>query len=194
MKYILVTALALFVPTAVAFAQDVTKEDIVKLSKAGLSDQVIIEFLKTRNTRIALTASDVIDLKAAGVRDSVVKFMLEAPLKEKGETKGGCGATEARIPAVTVRPTVVAAPVYYGDGPYYLGYYGYGYPYRYGYTHYYPYTYSHVYSRPWHYGYSHYGYTGYGHGTYGWGHGYSSHGGVHGGGHAGGGHSGGGHR
>ncbi len=114
--------------------------------------------------------------------DSVVKLMLEAPSKEKGDTKGGCGAADTRTPAVTVQPTVVTTPAYRVD-PYYYGYYGY--PYRYGY-HYYPYTYSHGYSRPWHYGY-----RGYGHGTHGWGHG---HGGTHGGGHSGGGHSGGGHR
>ncbi len=188
MKYVLMTALALFVPTAFAMAQDVTKEDVVKLSKAGLSDQVIIEFMKSRNTRIALTANDVVDLKAAGVGNGVITFMLESPPQEKVDGNRGCGAAEARSTSVTVQPTVVTPPAYsgspyyyYGDGPYY---YGYGYPYRYRY--YYPYTYSHVYSRPWHYGYTHYGYTGYGHGSYGWGHGYS--GGAHGGGHSGGGH------
>lgn len=190
MKYALLTVLALFVSTTVAIAQDVTKADVVKLSKAGLGDQVIIEFLRTRNTRITLTASDVVDLKAAGVADSVVKFMLKAPSKEKGATNGGCGATEARTPAVT---TVVTTPIY-RENPYYYGYYGYGYGYPYRYGYYYPYSYSHVYSRPWHYGYSHHGYSGYGHGSYGGGHGYSSHGGTHGGGHSGGGHSGGGHR
>lgn len=198
MKYVILTALALFVPSAVVLAQDVTKEDVVKLSKAGLGDQVIIEFLRTRNTRIALAASDVVDLKAAGVADSVVKWMLASPTKEQSGTNGGCGVTETRSPAVTVQPTVVTTPAYSG-GPYsydgyygygypYYGYYGYGYPYRYGY-HYYPYSYSHVYTRPWHYGYGSYG-----HGTYG-SHGYSSHGGGYGGGHSsGGGHSGGGHR
>ena len=45
---------------------DATVEDVIKLSKAGISDEVIISFLKLRDP-LKLSANDIVELKKAEV-------------------------------------------------------------------------------------------------------------------------------
>ena len=51
--------------------------DIVKLSKAGLSDEVIIQKVKKNGQAFDLSTDQMIELKSAGVSDKVVAVMLE---------------------------------------------------------------------------------------------------------------------
>jgi hypothetical protein len=72
--------LRLLLPLALAFplfAQEVlTNDSIVKLVKAGLGDDLIINMIKTQGSKFALGADDVIALKAAGVSEKVVSAMI----------------------------------------------------------------------------------------------------------------------
>ena len=70
-----VFALAFF--AAPALADDVTKEDVVKLAKAGISDEIIIKFLTSKGAKLDLSASEVVELKTAGVSDTVIAHLLK---------------------------------------------------------------------------------------------------------------------
>lgn len=61
-----------------------TKEDILKLAKAGLSEDVILSFVRTNGPVDKLSSDDLIELKAAGVTDKVLKSLL-APAPEAVE-------------------------------------------------------------------------------------------------------------
>jgi hypothetical protein len=81
MKLRLVTAFFLLLATSVCAAaqsreiylgpepKGMTVQDVIKLSKAGLSDDVIIEQLKTRNQRFDLSTDQLIQLKTAKVSE-----------------------------------------------------------------------------------------------------------------------------
>jgi outer membrane lipoprotein SlyB len=53
--------------------------DIKALSKAGLSDDVIISEIRNTHTAYHLSAADIIDLHAAGVSQKVIAFMINTP-------------------------------------------------------------------------------------------------------------------
>ena len=111
------------------------QEEVVRMAKAGLSDAVIIEKLKTDGVASRLTSDQIVSLKNEGVSDAVVEAMVSAPVVPASKT--------------------VEYVYYPSDYPYYYGY-GYGYPYYSGwygagwYGGYYPYGYYHG----WHYPYS----------------------------------------
>jgi hypothetical protein len=88
-------------PQASAFST----ADIVKLSKAGLSDEVIVQKLKKNGQAFDLSSDQMIELKSAGVSDKVVAVMLD-PAK----------------PDITL-PATVGSPKPAGDLPEELGIY-----------------------------------------------------------------------
>lgn len=59
--------------------QPLTLADVRALSKAGVSDDIIIS--QIRNTRAAyrLVTNEIIELKEAGVSDKVIDFMINTP-------------------------------------------------------------------------------------------------------------------
>ncbi len=126
---------ALLAALPLAAAADVSKEDLRKLVAAGLSDEVVLAYVKANGPVAKLSADDLIDLKKAGASDKIL---------------AAAAAPSAPAPVVqerivqqpVVQTTYVETPVYtssYYYGGY--GYYGY-YPY-YGYTNCYPrYSYS----------------------------------------------------
>ena len=71
MKTISLTLAALFVAPAVASA-DVTKDDILKLAKAGVDADTILTYARANRPVEKLTAKDLIDLKKAGVSTTVL--------------------------------------------------------------------------------------------------------------------------
>ena len=101
-------------------------EEVVKMSKAGLSEPVLLEKIKSDGVAARPSADQVVSLKNEGVSEAVVAAMLTAPVVE----------------AQTVVETVYDYP-YYG----YYGYYPYSYPYYYPY---YPYYYGYA-SYPYYY-------------------------------------------
>ena len=118
---------------------------------AGISDDVIVDYVRANAPMQQLSAQDLIDLRQANVSEKVLSAMMEA----------------TRAPAVAptqtqeASPTVVysySSPWYYPygysyyPGPYVYPYY-YSYPYyRYPYYHY-PYYNRPYYSYPYHYSY-----------------------------------------
>ncbi len=52
-------------------------DDIKKMSKAGLSDNVIISQIQATNSVFYLSTADIIDLKNAGVSQRVIDYMIQ---------------------------------------------------------------------------------------------------------------------
>ena len=52
-----------------------TRDDVVRMSKAGESPQAIIDRLRETGTVIALSASDIVTLHQAGVSQEVLIFL-----------------------------------------------------------------------------------------------------------------------
>src|SRR5262245_34785737 len=104
-------------------------EEIVRMSKAGLSDAVLIEKIKAEGVAARPSSDQLASLKQEGLSDQVLAVIVTAPVQP--------GKTEVY-------------PVSYYYGPAWYGSYWYGWPYYWG--GYYPY-YGWYYPR-----YSYYGY------------------------------------
>lgn len=168
MTYVLATWMALLLAGGSPVGDQVTKEDVKKLARAGVGEEVILAFLRSNNARIDLSASDVVDLKEVGVTPKVIAYLLETKDLPKAQPR----------PSTTSNPTYRPSTTVYVDGYYPEAWYwpGWGYvPYGYVYRHY-PYFGYYPYYR--HYGYSYHGYPGHYYGGHG-----SGHSGHHGGGH-----------
>jgi hypothetical protein len=193
--------------------------DVLKLSRAQVSEQVIATYIQNSGTAYNLNPNEIVYLRDQGVSERVINIMLEqrkrmieslpqtpsAPAQQPTPAYANTApaapesyAQQAYAPASTVHviPYPAASYAYYNSYPHYYPYYSSGY--------YYPYYSS--YCRPYYGGYygGYYGYRpglslsfafgGYGHGGHGH-HGSYGHGG-HGsyghGGHGSSGHHGGG--
>jgi hypothetical protein len=55
---------------------DVTKTDVKKLLDAGISDNVIVEYVKA-NAPVRMTASELISLKSSGATDNVLTVLAQ---------------------------------------------------------------------------------------------------------------------
>lgn len=60
-------------------ARVMTKQDIITLSKSGVSDSLIISTMNSTQTWFHLNTQDVLDLKNAGVSETVIGAMLAEP-------------------------------------------------------------------------------------------------------------------
>jgi hypothetical protein len=77
----------------------VTMQDVIRLTKAGVSDDVIIEQLKSHNERFALTTDQILQLKAAKVGDRVIATMLNPYYKPVAPTDGSKPVASQPLPA-----------------------------------------------------------------------------------------------
>lgn len=87
------------VMSAAAVAQEtMTNDEVISLTKAGLSSSIIIGKIKTSTTNFDLSTDSLIKLKQSGVGDDIVGAMLEAksgrPLGST-TTSSGAATTEA---------------------------------------------------------------------------------------------------
>jgi outer membrane lipoprotein SlyB len=57
--------------------EPLTIKDVKNMSKAGLSDDLIISQIEATQSEFRLSASDIIDLKQAGVSQRVIEAMIE---------------------------------------------------------------------------------------------------------------------
>ena len=74
-----ILAAFMFACFAVASAQQpLTNQDISRMEKAGMSDQVILAAIGTQSHNFTLSTGDLIALKQAGVSDAVLAAMLKA--------------------------------------------------------------------------------------------------------------------
>jgi hypothetical protein len=104
-------AAAFVLAGSTAWAMD--SDDVTRMAKARVGDDVIVAQIHATKARFVLTADDIVRLKKDGVSDAVLKAMIETakpePKKESSEpARSGAGAQEA--PAVKVEPTVSAQP------------------------------------------------------------------------------------
>ena len=117
-----------------AMAMAVTDNDLVQMTRAGISDDVIISTMRSRGTRIDLSPQALIALRQQGVNDRVVMAA-----QQMGAGSGYAPGAPAYGPTVVSEvpppPAVIVAPAY---RPYYYGYYPR--PYYYGHYHHYPHT------------------------------------------------------
>ena len=116
-----------------AMAIAVTDNDLVQMTRAGISEDVIISTMRSRGTRIDLSPQSLIALRQQGVSDRVVMAA-----QQMGAGSGYAPGAPAYGPTVVSEipppPTVIVAPAY---RPYYY----YPRPYYYGYGHcYHPHT------------------------------------------------------
>ena len=58
-----------------------TQEDIIQLSQADVSDEVIINQIKATRSTFFLSNEEIITLKQANVNDSVINFMVETGIE-----------------------------------------------------------------------------------------------------------------
>ena len=86
--------LSVFVMTlclaGVSFGQEVmTNDEVIALSKAGLSSSIIVDKVRTSKSNFDLTTDGLIKLKQAGISDDVVSAMLAA---KSGIPSAGTGS------------------------------------------------------------------------------------------------------
>jgi hypothetical protein len=102
---------------------DVTKEEIKKLAAAGISEDVIVSYIRKHGPVAPLSADDLVELKKAGAGEKVLAACVNAPAPE--------------APRASAPRTSVSAPVSYAyEEPVYVyssyrpySWYGYGYGY-----------------------------------------------------------------
>lgn len=95
-----------------AAAQAVTNYDLLDMTRAGVSDDVIISTMQSRGTRLDLSPNGLIALKQSGVSDRVVMYA------QNGSPRGA--AVVAPAPVLAPPPTrVIVAPPYFYDPPCY---------------------------------------------------------------------------
>lgn len=157
-------ALTFLAALPLALAAQVTKEDLKKLAAAGISDDVILSYIKANGGVAKLSADDVIELRQAGATEKVLSAALgaspAASAPAPAESRPYTAERTYDYPSTTY--VYNTTPAYYTPAVSYSVSLGYGsyYPYYYPYA--YPRYYNNCYPRT--YGYTGYygGYRGYG--------------------------------
>ncbi|HLY76180.1 MAG TPA: hypothetical protein VKU80_18920 [Planctomycetota bacterium] len=155
----LAMALTFLAALPLAVAAQVTKEDLKKLAAAGISDEVILSYIKANGGVAKLSAEDVVELKQAGASEKLLSVAL-------GSSQGPAAAP-APAPAPSASPAYgtegYALPsstyVYDSDPYYYTPAVSYAalsigplWPYSYCYPRYYNNCYNNCYPRTYGYG------------------------------------------
>ena len=105
----------LLLTLASSAASAVTRDEIVRLSKSGVSDEVILALVDRDKTIFTISPDDLVALKSEGVSEAVVLAMLKSG-REEGEAAFAYQAAQAaseRAAALWLAPNVVVI----GHGP-----------------------------------------------------------------------------
>lgn len=105
----------------------VTPQDVIAMTQAGLSDDVIVTHIRANGVAQPMQVGDLIGLRNMGVRDSVINAMQQTP--PRGAQMAAAGQPIAVYPGYP--PPVVVAPPYYpvwGPPPPAAGFYYRSYP------------------------------------------------------------------
>ncbi len=97
--------------------QPLAVEDVKALTKAGVTNDLIISQIRNSHTVYRLNTEQIIDLKNSGVSEAVIDFMINTPGTAQMDSTT---ATVQQAPAVQ---QVVVTPYPYAYYPYYPGYY-----------------------------------------------------------------------
>jgi hypothetical protein len=87
--------------------EPLTNDSIIKMVKAGLSEDVVLSMVKTQPAKYVLTPAELISLKSSGVSDKVVVAMVEKGASGAGATilnSNASGATTAAGKVATGDP------------------------------------------------------------------------------------------
>src|SRR5262245_22796908 len=105
MKHVTLTAalLASFCSAALA---DIGKEDLKKLVKAGMSDELILSYARSKGPVAHLSADDVVELKQSGMSDALLEKVIAL-------------AEPAKSPVDAARAKLLSDPSVVYDGRYY---------------------------------------------------------------------------
>jgi hypothetical protein len=126
--------LVLLAGVPMALSAEVTKEDLKKLASAGISDGVILSYVKSNGPVAKLSAEDLVELKQAGASDTLLAAVLSdpGPASRPSPVHVAPSYSEAALPSTTYvyNTTPSYSPsVYYDDfypsSYYYSGYSGY---------------------------------------------------------------------
>jgi len=104
-------------PTSVYLGSAPSKmsiSDVINLSRAGVSDEVIIQQLSHNGRRFALSSAQIVQLKKAGVSDRVVEAMIDpakatTQQKQSGQPSDPPSSAGASVPAHE-QPNIAATP------------------------------------------------------------------------------------
>lgn len=80
--------MSLLLMVSILFA-DITKEEIIQLSREGVSDDAIIAKIREDKSRFQLSADEVVELKKAGVSDTVIRAMFGSGLQIENRSHRG---------------------------------------------------------------------------------------------------------
>lgn len=160
-------ALAFLGAWPLAAAADVTKEDIKKLAAAGISEDVILSYIRQNGPVAKMSADDLIELKQAGVSDKVLGALTgasPAPAAKVVEKKETVVVPQTTVVYDTPRTYYVPSYSYYAPS-YSYGTYCWSHR-RYGcctstywsYPYYSSYSYNYCYPRSYYYSYPRYSY------------------------------------
>jgi hypothetical protein len=106
MKYRLSLLLTLLCFSLSKAQEPLTNDSIIKMVKAGLSEDIVLSMIKTQPAKYVLTPAELISLKSSGVPDKVVAAMVE---------KGAGGAGAAILNSNASGATTAAGTVATGD-------------------------------------------------------------------------------
>jgi hypothetical protein len=116
MRATIAAALAvLLIALAPATASAVSRDEIVRLSKSGMSDEVILALVDRDKTIFTISPDDLVALKSEGVSERVMLAMLKSG-REEGEAAFAQQAAQAeadRAASAWLAPNVVVI----GHGP-----------------------------------------------------------------------------
>ncbi len=88
-------------------SQPLTIIDVKALTKAGVSDDLVISQIRNSRTVYHLTTADIVDLKTAGVSEKIIDFMINTPSQIQAAQAAGVVGYAAPAPVVE---QVVVAP------------------------------------------------------------------------------------
>jgi len=80
-----------------ASKQALTIDDIVKMTKAGLSDDIIVQDIRRTGQPFDLTTDQLLQLKAASVSDRVIKAMLDPKSADLAANIPGTSAKQSTV-------------------------------------------------------------------------------------------------
>jgi hypothetical protein len=110
-------------------------DDVIRMSKAGVGEEAIIEFVRKSNERVDVTADDLIALTDAQVSKNVIRAVIDLADERDGRSR-----SRSRT-RVIVEPRYAYSPYWGWGDPFYDPFwygprlsfgFGFGYPYGYG--------------------------------------------------------------
>ena len=121
----LIAVLSLVLSLAAGRAEAVTVRDVIELSKAGLSDSVLLALIDVDRSVFAIDATTLKQLKSAGVSDAVIVAMIRSGRETRVEDappplvqepapmpEGPEPAPQPAAPPPAPYPVAVPVPVY----------------------------------------------------------------------------------